>query len=158
MSYSKTSNGLCTSHKGIWGSGFIDNTIFNLISIELSGQIQAVADYLNMNEHPATYEVEPGWVTRDGINKLQKKHITIRLGTRTMVCNSSNPLLSELSVLLSGSVQLLLMEAVRCPQCPKMFCGTYTVLMVLTLWPWNRAFKQYHIIYVKCEYFTNQKK
>ena len=27
----------------------------------------------------------------------------------------------------------------------------------LTLWPWNWTFKYLHIIYVKCEYFTNQK-
>ena len=29
--------------------------------------------------------------------------------------------------------------------------------LLLTLWPWNWTFKYYHIIYVKCEYFTNQK-
>ena len=28
----------------------------------------------------------------------------------------------------------------------------------LTLWPRNCTFKQQHIIYVKCEYFTNQKR
>jgi len=28
----------------------------------------------------------------------------------------------------------------------------------LTLWPCNWTFKRYHVIYVKCEYFKNQKK
>ena len=32
-----------------------------------------------------------------------------------------------------------------------------SLLVCLTLWPWKRTFKQWHIIYVKCEYFTNQK-
>ena len=30
--------------------------------------------------------------------------------------------------------------------------------IILTIWPWKWTFKQYHIIYVKCDYFTNQKK
>ena len=29
---------------------------------------------------------------------------------------------------------------------------------ILTLWPWKWTFKQQHAIYVKCEYFTNQKR
>ena len=29
--------------------------------------------------------------------------------------------------------------------------------LALTLQPWKWTFKQYHIIYVKCEYFTKQK-
>jgi hypothetical protein len=30
-------------------------------------------------------------------------------------------------------------------------------LLYLTFWPWKWAFKLYYIIYVKCEYFMNQK-
>ena len=32
----------------------------------------------------------------------------------------------------------------------------YDDKVTLTLWHWNWTFKQQHIIYVKCEYFTNQ--
>ena len=41
------------------------------------------------------------------------------------------------------------------------FSGTDAELStetILTLWPWKWTLKQYHIIYVKCEYFTNQKR
>jgi len=31
-------------------------------------------------------------------------------------------------------------------------------MTTLTLWPWKWTFKQQQIIYVKCKYFTNQKR
>ena len=38
----------------------------------------------------------------------------------------------------------------------KTFVINDKLLPMLILWPWKRVLKQQHIIYVKCEYFTNQ--
>ena len=40
---------------------------------------------------------------------------------------------------------------------PEVTRRTKRLHTLLTLWPWNWTFKYQHIIYVKCEYFTNQK-
>ena len=34
----------------------------------------------------------------------------------------------------------------------------FIAVFPLNLWPWNWTFKKEHIIYVKYEYFTNQKR
>ena len=48
---------------------------------------------------------------------------------------------------------LISLQAIVC-QNPLFTNSIYS--LCLTLWPWKLTFKQQQIIYVKCEYFTNQ--